>query len=186
MVHNENMRSPPSSTTAPIKRLRYSVRGLANWILDFAERSGFAVSNMALNKLIFFAIEKVLIEKRELLTDARIEAWDHGPVFREVYHSFKQNGDKPIENRISFYSVDSQKVETSSVELPEEISELLEGALLPLLPLSASRLRNLSHVEGGAWHQVWSYDGYANPGMEIKPELILSAAGVEGILDDGR
>jgi uncharacterized phage-associated protein len=180
------MRALPPSAAQPFKRLRYSVRGLANWILDLAERHGFVVTNMALNKLIFFAIERVLVENGALLTEARIEAWDHGPVFREVYHSFKKNGDNPIRDRVSFYSVDTQRLEKSSVELPAELSHLLEETLLPLLPMSASRLRNLSHVEGGAWHQVWCYDGYANPGMEITPELILSAASAEGLRDHGR
>ena len=162
-------------------RLRYSVRGLANWILDLSSNRGFEVTNMALNKLIYFAIERALIEKRILLTDARIEAWDHGPVLREVYHSCKANGDKPIVDRISFYSVDTQKVETSSVVLPPDLSDFLEDTLEPLLPLNASRLRNMSHVEGGAWHQVWCHEGYANPGMEITPELILSAAVSKGL-----
>jgi uncharacterized phage-associated protein len=162
----------------PPKRLGHSVRGLANWILDLADRKNLSVTNMALNKLLFFAVERVLLERRALLTDARIEAWDHGPVFREVYHAFRQCGDNPIKDRISFYSVDTKHLERSAVALNCELAKLLEETLAPLLPLSASRLRNMSHVEGGAWHKVWAYDGFANPGMEITPEVILSVSGL--------
>lgn len=158
------------------RRCRYSVRGLSNWILDLADRHGQSVTNMALNKLLYFAYEKTLVEKGLILTEAKIEAWDHGPVFREAYHAFKKHGDKDIKDRVSFYSVDTGNVEISTVALDSELEQFLEGVIAPLLPLSASRLRQMSHVEGGAWHKVWSYEGHANPGMEISPELILITA----------
>lgn len=162
-------------------RLGYSVRGLANWILDLSDRLSFPITNMALNKLVFFSIEKILVEKGALLTDAKIEAWEHGPVIRELYHNFKAYGEKPIKTRAEFYSVDTGKTEISSTSLTKDDAILLEDFLRPLLPLSASRLRNLSHIKDGAWHRVWCHDGYANPGMEITPELILLAASERGL-----
>ena len=154
----------------------YSIRGVANWILDFAESKGHKLTNMAINKLAFFAYEALLLKRARVLTKAKIEAWDHGPVFRELYQDFKKFGDRPITGRASFYSVQTGNTEISGVSLAaEDESELIE-ALTPLVGLRASQLRELSHVEGGAWHRVWSYDGYANPGMEITPELILEAA----------
>lgn len=179
--------SHPAALTADasLRRLGYSVRGLSNWILDLADRLELPVTNMALNKLLYFAYEKMLIEEGVILTDARIEAWDHGPVFREVYHAFKVSGDGPIRERVQFYSVDTGEVETSRVELPPETASRLESLLRPLLPLSASRLRQVSHAKGGAWHQVWCYDGYANPGMEITPGRILLAA-TQREVSDGR
>jgi uncharacterized phage-associated protein len=134
-----------------------------------------SVTNMALNKLVFFAVEKVLIEKSALLTNAKIEAWDHGPVFREIYQAFRKS-DKPIKTRIEFYSVETGRVEVATADVNDELSVILKEALSPLLPFSAPKLRNMSHVEGGPWHQVWCHDGYANPGMEITPELILRTA----------
>jgi uncharacterized phage-associated protein len=151
----------------------YSVRGLANWILDYAAELKLPVTNMALNKLVYFAYERSLIARGTILTNAKIEAWDHGPVFREVYQSFKSFADKPIISRASFFSVQSGALEESVADLSLDDAAFLRSALRDLIPLSASRLRELSHIEGGAWHQVWCYDGHANPGMEITPELIL-------------
>ena len=170
----------------PLNRLRLSVRGLANWILDYADRQQLGVTNMALNKLLFFSLEKALIERGELLTEARIEAWDHGPVFREVYHAFKQHGDKPIRSRVEFYSTESQTVERSKVTLSTELATFLAESITPLLSLSASTLRNMSHIPQGAWHLAWNYEGHANPGMEITPASILAAAGIGGSYDDER
>lgn len=165
-----------SSAVESFARLRHSVRGLANWILDYADELGQPITNMALNKLVFFAFEGILLEEKMVLTDAKIEAWDHGPVFREVYHGFKSYSDKPIKSRIEFYSVDTQRPEIVIPELNDHIELILRRMLKPLIPLSAARLRNISHVEGGAWHQVWCHDGYANPGMEITTDLIYSVA----------
>jgi uncharacterized phage-associated protein len=175
MIQTKNMADAISDSRS-LKRRSYSVRGLANWILDFAEARGFPITNMALNKLIFLAFERMLLERRVLLTNAKIEAWEHGPVFREVYQSFKEFGDRPISARSKFFSPASGALEivTSSVAPDDEV--FLKNTLAPLISLSASRLRALSHAEGGAWHQVWWHDGDANPGMEITPVLLLRAS----------
>jgi uncharacterized phage-associated protein len=174
----ENVIADTDSTS--LSRCGYSVRGLSNWILDLGDRLGHPITNMALNKLVYFAYEKVLLEEKAIITDAKIEAWEHGPVFREVYHAFKNAGDRPIKERASFYSVDTGQVETSSVSLEPRLQSVLEEFLAPLLRLGASRLRDISHADGGPWHHVWSYEGHANPGMEITPQLILSTANKQG------
>jgi len=43
-----------------IDRRAYSVRGLANWILDYGAGFEHRISNMSLNKLIFFCGGKSL------------------------------------------------------------------------------------------------------------------------------
>lgn len=162
--------------TEALDRAGYSVRGLANWLLEYAESVGATHTNMGLNKLLFFAVEAMLVRKYRLLTNAKIEAWEHGPVFREVYQSFKRHGDKPINGRASFYSSALGTMEESHVTLLPEDEALLRSALAPLIHKSASELRAISHLPHGAWHHVWWYDGYANPGMEITPELIINVS----------
>ena len=173
MVQTRNMDIDSPNRVSLPKRRGYSVRGLANWILDYADELGLPVTNMGLNKLVYFAYERSLIRRDVIVTNAKIEAWDHGPVFREVYQAFKSFGDEPITTRASFFSVRTGTVEKSTADLTSEDSAFLREALRDLIPLSASQLRQLSHVEGGAWDTVWCYDGHANPGMEITPELIL-------------
>ena len=156
-------------------RAGHSVRGLANWILDFADSVGARHTNMGLNKLIYFAVEAILFEQRRVLTNAKIEAWEHGPVFREIYNSFKSFGDQVISGRASFYSTTSGNLEEVRLNLTGSEESDLRRVLTPLIHKNASELRRLSHNEGTAWYDVWWYDGHANPGMEITPELILGA-----------
>lgn len=174
-----------SANTLPdITRRGYSIRGLANWLLDYADELNRPITNMALNKLLFFAYEEYLVRFRTILTNAKIEAWEHGPVFREVYQSFKCHGDRPITGRASFFSTQTMKVEESVVDISPADEARLKTAIAPLMRLSAARLRNMSHIEGGAWHQVWWYQGHANPGMEITPNLILMGRYTKGSVDE--
>lgn len=164
---------------APSKfsRTGHSVRALANWILNYADEIKQPITNMGLNKLLYFAYEELLFRDHVIITNAKIEAWEHGPVFREVYHAFKDYADRPIKGRASFFSTTTGEVEESTANLTESEESALKAALLPFMSLSAAKLRQLSHVDNGAWYRVWWYDGHANPGMEITPELIWTSRG---------
>ena len=161
--------------SAPIEQAGYSVRGLANWILDYSQAKGFTQTNMSINKLVFFAIEHVLGKRRRLLTKAKIEAWNHGPVIRELYQDFKKHGDEPITSRAETFKIETGKRERATISLAPQDEEDIVEALDGILELPSCILREISHASGAAWDRVWRYEGYANPGMEIKPELIIAA-----------
>ena len=156
--------------------LMYSVKELANWILDYAESVGEQPSNMALNKLVYFAYEHALRKNGRKLTGAKIEAWDHGPVFREIYSSFKKYGADPIASRATRYNTGTNSVDIVHPNIAPNDERLIMEALQPLIRLPAFILRELSHDEGGAWDVVWNHGRSSNPGMEITDELILSSA----------
>lgn len=77
----------------------HDVRAVANAVLELAEANGRGVTNLALNKIIYFLHAGYLHERGVPLVSAKIEAWDHGPVFREIYHQFKKFGRDPVEGR---------------------------------------------------------------------------------------
>jgi uncharacterized phage-associated protein len=154
----------------------YSVKALANWILDFAERRNARVSNMALNKLVFFAYEHALRNAGRKLASAKIEAWEHGPVYREVYNSFKKFGAEPITDRATRYNTRTNLVEKVAVDIALQDEKLIIEAIESLMHLPAHVLRELSHDSGGAWAQVWNHAGQVIPGMEITDEIILKSS----------
>lgn len=156
-----------------MQRLAYSIKGLANWILDYASSGGVHPTNMGINKLTFFAVEEFLTNHAILLTNAKIEAWEHGPVFRELYQSFKEYGNGPIKGRALRFSAEIGGFEEARITMPASQAKTLEAVLRPLIHKSAAELRTLSHQTGGAWYRVWWYEGHANPGMEITPALML-------------
>lgn len=161
--------------TAGFERLGQSIRGLANWILDYASSQGVHHSNMGINKLAFFAVEEFLLKRRILITNAKIEAWEHGPVFRELYQSFKSYGNGYISGRARRYYPDLEEFREPTLSLSPHDEEFLKEAIRPYIFCSAAELRAISHRDGSAWHRVWWYEGHANPGMEITPELVIAA-----------
>jgi uncharacterized phage-associated protein len=116
------------------------------------------------------------VENRILLTPAKIEAWDHGPVFREIYHSVKGSESKPISKLIERYSVADRKMTLADDEIDVDDVEFLKSVFETYKNMTASQLRNLSHREGGPWYVVWHHKTKTNFGMEIEPGLILAKA----------
>ncbi len=154
----------------------YDVRAIANWILDYMSDAGLAASNMTLNKLTYFVIERGIVELNTLFTPARAEAWDHGPVFREIYHALKKFEDGSISDRIFRYSVrDREMTEAREQFLLDDIC-FFKSVLDDYKNFNAAQLRRISHRPNGPWDAVWKSAKPVNPGMVISAALILNAA----------
>jgi uncharacterized phage-associated protein len=167
-----------------IQRRAYDVRGLANWFLEQGQRAGHAYSNMSLNKLVYLAVERALVERSILLTPARIEAWQHGPVFREVFQAFKSSGNAPVTRFADRFSVTEKKMVEARESFRAEDEEFLHRVFKRYGHRTTAQLRAISHRQGGPWHVVWHYLGSLNPGMEITPAIIFENAPQLRDLDD--
>jgi uncharacterized phage-associated protein len=157
-------------------RREYDIRGVANEILARLWSRGVRPSNMALNKLTWFIYEKALTKLGVLLSDARVEAWDHGPVFREIYSPAKEYGSKPIEAPLEGFSRTERKMVSVRADVDEQTSALIDDVLDEVGDLSASTLRELSHESEGPWDLVWNSKRSTSAGMVISPHLILASA----------
>ncbi len=148
------------------------VRAIANEVISRAEQRGISVTNMAINKIVYFVHCDFMIETGEPLVGAKIEAWQHGPVFRELYHEFKVWGDRPIGAKAKRISPETGEFEEAKFETSVEQREVIQSIIDRYIGFSAAHLRALSHARGGPWDQVWLHDGKANPGMHISNDLI--------------
>ena len=77
----------------------YDARSVANLLLDEADRLGIEITNLSLQKLLYFAHGFCLVEDRKPLVNGHFEAWRHGPVHPLAYHAFKDVGRMPISFR---------------------------------------------------------------------------------------
>lgn len=152
----------------------YDVRALGNWVLDRADQMGRPVSNLALNKLVYFIYQYFLITRGQILTQARIEAWEHGPVFREIYHSFKGSGSSAITGRASAFDVETKQMICATAKFEDSDIVALEEALNRYIGFDALQLREISHERGGPWDRVWN-SNEPNPGMIISDSIILES-----------
>jgi uncharacterized phage-associated protein len=149
------------------------VRSIANFVLDVADAGRQQISNMQINKIVYFIHADYLVEFGRPLVSAKIEAWDHGPVFRELYSQFKRFGDSPIAGRAVGLSPSTGQSEKKEYSLTDVELRFLEPLVLRYSSMSAGALRALSHIEGGPWDQVWNHEGNARPTMQITDRAIL-------------
>lgn len=99
--------------------------------------AGELVSNLKLQKLVYYAQGFHLAMFNEPLFNENIVAWEHGPVVEELYHEYKHFGGGAIPQPENF---DSAKFSTKQKDLINEVNEVYGQ-------FSAWKLRNMTHSE---------------------------------------
>lgn len=108
-----------------------------------SELSGWTLSNLQLQKMLYLADMMYYGAKGERLVNEHFEAWDYGPVLPSLYHSCKGFGSRPVPD--IFW--DARRIDGS----PE--AAILKDAWDNLKSYSPGQLVNNTHWSGGAWHQ---------------------------------
>ncbi len=152
----------------------FDPRGVSNLLLDEADRLDIEITNLSLQKLLFFCHGLSLVEQGGPLVTGYFEAWDHGPVHPLVYRSFKTAGRSPISFRAD--SVDALTGTTKP--LPKVTNPLVLSLIWKVLSgyarSSLSILLDISHARGGPWHFVMAKSEYSPVlGMRITDDVIL-------------
>ena len=148
-------------------------RSVANLILAEAKERQISLTNLALQKIIYFVHGKFLVEEGEPLVAGSFEAWQYGPVNLAVYDAFKNCGADPICQRATKRDLRTGKVE--EVQFPESanLQRKITDAAAPYLKLSAGRLVDLSHASGSPWDRVTTgKGGQRSYGLRISNENI--------------
>ena len=103
-----------------------------------SESKDSGLSNLKLQKLLYYSQGFHLAIFNERLFSEKLEAWTHGPVCPEVYHRFKNFGSSPIFLDEKF---DQEKgFNQEQIELLDEIFEVFGQ-------FSAWKLRDMTHEE---------------------------------------
>jgi uncharacterized phage-associated protein len=101
------------------------------------EEAGDTISNLKLQKLLYYAQGFHLALFDAPLFGDRIEAWTHGPVVPAVYRDYKVHGAGAIPMPRDF---DPLSVDGQTRELLDEVNDVYGQ-------YSAWKLRNMTHVE---------------------------------------
>lgn len=153
--------------------LPQDVRAVANRVLELGARSGREVTNLSLNKIVYFLHAAFLHQYGQGLVSAKIEAWQHGPVFRELYHQFKDFDKRPITGLALKMDIDTGRRVPIYTSLNPEHEEFLEKVCVDLLKLPAGKLVDMSHIKDGPWDNARHTFGRINPGVTISDQSIL-------------
>lgn len=109
--------------------------------------SRYEITNMSLQKLLYYieAFSEILLKKR--IFDNRCEAWMYGPVYPEIYEKYKSFGSSQI-------LVD--KIDLSD-SLSAEVREVIDYVLNQYAIYNGVTLKDLSHSED-PWKDA--HEGY--------------------------
>jgi uncharacterized phage-associated protein len=141
-------------------KLMADIFDFANFFIDLSlHNEEDPMTNLRLNKLLYFAQGCSLAKRNKPLFDDDIQAWTYGPVIPAVYHCFKSYKKEPIDRVYRSYD--------PSVFSDEEFDLLLDVAR-EFGKFTSPTLVNISHSHSGPWHKVFDN----NPGGEIKKEDI--------------
>jgi uncharacterized phage-associated protein len=134
--------------------MTYDARAIGNLILDEAERNGFRLSNLSLQKLLYFCHGSYLLRKGAPLVKGYFEAWQYGPVHPVAYESFRSAGDKPIEFRAKSLNPLTRQYEDIRRVDDLDCRLIVSTVVNAYGGLSAGRLVDLSHAKNAPWSYV--------------------------------
>lgn len=147
---------------------RYCAADVAACIVNMAISNGKPVSNLQLQKILYFAQrDYIRTHDGNILFDDSFEAWQYGPVVPSVYRSYSIFGGSPIYKAAEYrdFNIFAGK---------KEPIEIVDGAELASVAvtyrewgsLPAWQLVESTHKPGGAWDSVYNRDGKSGSGYK--------------------
>ena len=122
---------------------------VAKFFVDiFNKEQIYQITNLKLNKILFYAQGWFLNKYNKPLFNDQIEAWDLGPVVSDVYQMYKSFG----KNHISLKDNEDDFKEDS---ISTEELELLIDVYNEYSKYSASELIDMTHEKNTPWDQVY-------------------------------
>ncbi len=128
------------------------------------EKSGWSISNLQLQKLMYLA-QMIYMGRKDgkPLFEGNFEAWDYGPVEPNLYHKAKVFGSGPVQdvfrNALNFDEEDKRR-------------DVMDDVTSRFLKYSAGDLVEITHWDGGAWakHYIPNARNVAIPDEDILVE----------------
>lgn len=128
----------------------YSARTVAQAFLELANNENKQLSNMQLQKLVFFAHGIYLAAEDLPLIYDDVMAWNFGPVIPTLYERLKKFGSGPVTDNIA---------ESSPVFGDPEAAEIVKLTWNTFKKYSAARLSEISHAKNSPWDIVFNQQG---------------------------
>lgn len=136
----------------------YTAVGISYYVVDKCMCDGLPISNLQLQKILYYLQKKFLQNHSSLFEDDFV-AWQFGPVIEDVYYNYCIFGSMPIRRR---YIVDVE----------QKIKRIIDPIIEEKRRLNPWEMVHETHKKNGAWYTVYS-EGNGN-GKIIPKSLIAS------------
>lgn len=148
-------------------------RAVANEFLDLGDVAGTALTNMALQKLVYLSHGWHILKTGQPLATNHFEAWEWGPVVKCLYDSLKIYGEHPVTGRVTWFNALENRVEVARTPLEAGERAFLMELFHRYGHWKAFELSSLTHARGGPWDRVWNAaPGEIHLNQRISNELI--------------
>lgn len=114
---------------------------IANYFIWMANETGSFISNLKLQKLVYYAQAWYLALYGKPLFQEDFQSWIHGPVIPDLYHKYKNFGWRPIIEDVH------------PPRISEEVLEFLSEVVEEYFSCEAYELERMTHVEK-PWNQA--------------------------------
>lgn len=135
-----------------------TAREVACYIIDKCTREEVPISNLQLQKILYY-VQKVYLQSQGALFDDDFVAWQFGPVIEDVYYNYCSFGSMPIRRRYDTDISSNDKV-------------LMDPIIEKKRELDPWEMVSETHKKNGAWDTTY-LDGRGN-GRIIAKDLISS------------
>lgn len=139
--------------------MSYTAMDIAKYIINKCVADDWAVSNLQLQKILYFSFGEYLTKKNQCLFQEPFLAWKYGPVVENVYNNYRCYGASKI-------------YDAYEIRLPDDVKEIIDPVIEQRRKQSIGGLLNDAHTPKGAWDKV--YDGWKEsviPLEDIKEEF---------------
>ncbi|WP_425417534.1 Panacea domain-containing protein [Oricola indica] len=146
----------------------FDAREVANLILDRFNPTEFQITNLKINKLLYFAHGFYRARFGKRLIRNHFEAWENGPVVKVIFDAFKKNGAEPITNSALIYDyLKESHIPAGFEHIPEEDIEYIDNVISYYVKFSARELVGLTHRPGTPWTRARN----AERGMRLRDRI---------------
>lgn len=125
---------------------KYDARIIANYIIYKTVKLKQCITNLQLQKILYFLWIDYYKNFSEKLFSNYIFAWQLGPVITDVYDIYKKYGNMIIDEYTQEKCQEIESVDKSFLDKKIEIYS----------KIPAHKLVDMSHVKGGAWDIIYN------------------------------
>ena len=99
----------------------YSAIKVSQYIIKYSNENNLNISNLKLQKLLYFIQSHFLIQKNEICFTDEIKACDLGPIVQDVYDEYKRFGAGNIPFVFVSYEISKDSIKENDRKLIEEV-----------------------------------------------------------------
>jgi uncharacterized phage-associated protein len=135
----------------------YEARKICNFLIARSDAHTFPLTNLRLNKLLYFIHGWGLTSRDNGLVRNHFLAWTLGPVVRPVYDTFKAYEEGAITAPATYLDyITGEQRAVPYEDILQDDAAIIERVFASYDRYTTGQLVTMTHVVGGPWHTVYS------------------------------